>query len=168
MTLDLTGCYYRRLDTDGEFQVFESTELTASGWGPNLQHGSPPMALLLKAIEELPEPRESLRIGRVALDILGPVPLEPVRVRAWIERPGRRIVLAVAEMEARANGGYRAVARASASLSGPTGPHEYRPSGEPAAACEGWACTSSGSSSRTRRRKPSRCSTRSIRSIVPR
>lgn len=87
MTLDLTGCYYRRLDADGEFQVFESTELTASGWGPNLQHGSPPMALLLKAIEELPEPRENLRIGRVALDILGPVPLEPVRVRAWIERP---------------------------------------------------------------------------------
>ncbi len=108
MTLDLTGCYYRRLDADGEFQVFESTELTASGWGPNLQHGSPPMALLLKAIEELPEPRENLRIGRVALDILGPVPLEPVRVRAWIERPGRRIALAVAEMEARANGGYRA------------------------------------------------------------
>ncbi len=63
MTLDLTGCYYRRLDADGEFQVFESTELTASGWGPNLQHGSPPMALLLKAIEELPEPRETGYLG---------------------------------------------------------------------------------------------------------
>lgn len=112
----MSECYYRRLEADGDYQVFSSTKLTASGWGPNLQHGSPPMALLLKAIEELPEPHEHLRIGRVALDILGPIPLEAVRVRAWIERPGRRIALAVAEMEAPAVGGYRPVARASAWL----------------------------------------------------
>ena len=50
------GCHYHRLpggDSAGEYQVFESTDLTRSNWAPDIQHGSPPLALLTKAIEEL-------------------------------------------------------------------------------------------------------------------
>ena len=51
------------------------------------------------------------------MDILGAIPVAPVRVRAWVERPGSRISLLAAEMlAARAGGPDRAVARASAWL----------------------------------------------------
>jgi hypothetical protein len=38
-------CHYRRLAADGEFLVFESTDGTRSNWDPEIQHGSPPLAL---------------------------------------------------------------------------------------------------------------------------
>ena len=88
----MTDCYYRRLDDDGE--TFESTEITCSNWDSAIQHGSPPLALLTRAIEQQLQP--SLRIGRLTLDILGAVPVAPVKVRAWVERPGRRISLLAA------------------------------------------------------------------------
>jgi hypothetical protein len=88
--------HYRRLGTDGDWQLFDSTIGTASNWDVRIQHGSPPLALLTKAIEELCPP--GMRAGRLLLDILGAIPVAPVRVRAHIERPGTRICLAVAEM----------------------------------------------------------------------
>ncbi|HZQ30976.1 MAG TPA: acyl-CoA thioesterase domain-containing protein [Mycobacterium sp.] len=89
----MTDCYYRRLGPD----TFESTDITCSNWDPAIQHGSPPLALLTKAIEaQLVD--SGLRIGRLTLDILGAIPVAPVRVRAWVERPGRRISLRAAEM----------------------------------------------------------------------
>jgi hypothetical protein len=108
--------HYRRIGTDGEYQVFDSTDITRSNWDRELQHGSPPLALMTKLIEErVDNPR--LRIGRVSMDILGAIPVAPVRVRAWIERPGSRITLAAAEMLAAGpDGSDRAVARASAWL----------------------------------------------------
>ncbi|MDX1886684.1 thioesterase family protein [Mycolicibacterium sp. 120270] len=109
--------HYRRLGADGEFQVFESTDFTRSNWDPQIQHGSPPLALMTKLIEELSDKTagSAMRIGRVSMDILGAVPVAPVRVRAWVERPGNRIALLSAEMVAARPGGTdRAVARASA------------------------------------------------------
>ena len=53
----------------------------------------------------------------MTLDILGAIPVAPVKVRAWVERPGRRISLLVAEMiAARPGGPDRAVARVTAWL----------------------------------------------------
>lgn len=108
--------YYRRLPADGPFQVFESTEGTGSNWDVTIQHGSPPLALLTKAIEELAA-GSSLRVGRLMFDILGAIPVAPVKVRSWVERPGARISLMAAEMLAtRPDGTDRAVARLSAWL----------------------------------------------------
>jgi hypothetical protein len=108
--------HYRRLGTDGEYQLFESTDYTRSNWDREIQHGSPPLALMTKLIEELATD-PGLRIGRVSMDILGAIPVAPVRVRVWAERPGRRIALLAAEMVAgRPGGPDRAVARASAWL----------------------------------------------------
>lgn len=112
----MIGCHYRRLGTDGEYQLFESTPDTRSNWDESIQHGSPPLALLTKAIEELMA-GSGLRVGRLTLDILGAIPVAPVRVRTWVERPGSRISLAVAEMAAaRPDGEWRAVAKVSAWL----------------------------------------------------
>ncbi|MGY4712107.1 thioesterase family protein [Mycolicibacterium sp. CBM1] len=103
----MSACYYRRLGSDGDAQVFMSTDCTRSNWTPEIQHGSPPLALLTKAIEErLPA---GLRIGRLTLDILGAIPVTEVRVQTKVDRPGSRISLLSAEMSA-----DRPVARVSA------------------------------------------------------
>jgi hypothetical protein len=109
-------CLYRRVGADGEFQTFESTDGTRSNWDPEIQHGSPPLALLTKLIEELAAD-SGLRVGRLTLDILGAIPVTAVRARARVERPGARISIMAAEMLApRPDGGERAVARVTAWL----------------------------------------------------
>jgi Thioesterase-like superfamily len=108
----VSGCYYRELGSDGAYRLFESTDMTRSNWNPSIQHGSPPLALLTNAIEELLADTP-LRIGRLTLDILGAIPVSPVRVRAWVERPGKRIRLLAAEMTP-AGDDARAVARVTA------------------------------------------------------
>jgi hypothetical protein len=112
-------CLYRRLGADGEFQVFDSTDGTRSNWDAEIQHGSPPLALMTKLIEELAAGSgdPALRIGRLTLDILGAIPVTTVRVRAWVQRPGTRISIMAAEMLAsRQDGADRAVARVTAWL----------------------------------------------------
>ena len=109
-------CLYRRLPADGEFQVFESTDGTRSNWDPEIQHGSPPLALMTKLIEELAAD-SGLRVGRLTLDTLGAIPVTTVRTRACVERPGSRISLMAAEMLApRPDGAERVVARVTAWL----------------------------------------------------
>ena len=112
----MIDCHYRRIGVDGEFAIFDSTDGTRSNWDPEIQHGSPPLALMTKHIEALAGD-SGLRIGRLTLDILGAIPVARVRVRAWVDRPGKRISLMVAEMSAqRHDGDYRAVARVTAWL----------------------------------------------------
>jgi Thioesterase-like superfamily len=90
-------CLYRRLPTDGPLPVFAATDGTRSNWDPEIQHGSPPLALMTKIIEELAADTP-LRIGRLTLDILGAIPVVPLKVRAWTARPGARISLVCAEL----------------------------------------------------------------------
>ncbi len=112
----MIDCYYRRVGAEGELTVFDSTDGTRSNWDPEIQHGSPPLALMTKLIEELAS-GSGLRIGRLTLDILGAIPVTTVKVRAWVERPGKRISLMMAEMLAtRSDGVDRAVARVTAWL----------------------------------------------------
>jgi hypothetical protein len=116
----MIDCLYRRLPADGEFQAFESTDGTRSNWDREIQHGSPPLALMTKRIEELAAD-SGLRVGRLTLDILGAIPVTQVRVRAWVERPGSRISMMAAEMSApRPDGAERAVARVTAWLLAPS------------------------------------------------
>jgi hypothetical protein len=68
------------------------SELTRGPWDPGAQHAGPPSALLGRAIERR-EPREGMRIGRITLEILAPVPLAPLAVTAEVVRPGRSVEL---------------------------------------------------------------------------
>ncbi|WP_199742575.1 thioesterase family protein [Nocardia stercoris] len=71
---------------------FFSTELTRGPWSPDAQHAGPPSALLGHAIERC-APRPGFQVGRVAVEILGPVPLEPLTVRTRVVRSGRSVEL---------------------------------------------------------------------------
>ncbi len=89
----MSECYFRRTSEN----TYESTDFTRSNWTPEIQHGSPPLALLTKSIEEHLD-GSGLRIGRLTLDILGAIPVAPLRVQTSVPRPGKRIALVAAEM----------------------------------------------------------------------
>jgi hypothetical protein len=71
---------------------FLATAATAGPWNALAQHGGPPSALAVRDME-LHEPDERLRLARVSVDILGPVPVGEVTVRTRTVRPGRRVAL---------------------------------------------------------------------------
>src|SRR5687767_11613222 len=71
---------------------FAATALTIGPWDPGLQHPGPPAALLAREVERAGGV-EGGQAVRLAYDILGPVPVGPVRVRASVLRPGRRVEL---------------------------------------------------------------------------
>lgn len=89
----LNSAFYRPLGGG----VFASTEHTAGPWSPDAQHLGPPSALLVRAFEEVPGERPSL-LARVTIEVLGPVPLTELTVRAGLVRPGRAVELLSAEL----------------------------------------------------------------------
>ena len=111
------GCYSfgGTVEVDGvTFEQLEAGPHTSSAWGPHMQHGGPVTALLVRALERVGEP-EGRRIARVTTELLGVVPVGPVRVRAEVARPGRRVELLTAFLEApRPDGTWLLAARAGA------------------------------------------------------
>lgn len=79
--------------------TFIATGATAGPWSPDAQHGGPPSALAARALE-LHEADERQRLARVCIDILRPVPVGKVSVTTRTIRPGRRVTLAEAVLEA--------------------------------------------------------------------
>ena len=111
-TSALTSSFYVIQGTpEGSRERFSSLPTTAGPWGADSQHGGPPAALLTRAIERLPADTERV-VGRLTVELLGPVPVGPVAVEASVVRPGRSVDLCEATLydEQRA----RPVARASA------------------------------------------------------
>lgn len=76
---------------------FVAQPSTASPWGPSSQHGSPPSALLTRAIERLDTGADRV-VGRVTVELLGPVPVGPLSVSASVVRPGRSVELCEATL----------------------------------------------------------------------
>jgi hypothetical protein len=83
----VTGAFY---SLDGQRLV--PSGLTRGPWDPKAQHAGPPSALLARALERC-EPREGMRLGRITIEILGPVPLTPLTTSARVVRPGRSVEL---------------------------------------------------------------------------
>ena len=71
--------------------TFTSTPSTAGPWGPDSQHGGPPAALLTRAVERLERDGAERVVGRFTMELLGPVPVGPLRVEASVVRPGRTV-----------------------------------------------------------------------------
>ncbi|AFP40944.1 hypothetical protein MSMEI_4490 [Mycolicibacterium smegmatis MC2 155] len=112
----MIGCHYRRAGADRDYQLFESTADTRSNWDESIQHGSPPLALLTKAIEELMA-GSGLRVGRLTLDILGAIPVATVRVRVWVGAARfPHLARSRGDGASRPDGKWRAVAKVSAWL----------------------------------------------------
>lgn len=76
---------------------YRGTEAVVGAWDSRLSHGSPPAALLARAIERA-FPRPDARVARIAFDFHGPVPVGEVQLAAEQVRPGARIDLSRARL----------------------------------------------------------------------
>jgi len=95
---DLTRERAVRASTRSPGDLARPTELTRGPWDANAQHAGPPSALLARAIERC-EPRERARIGRITVEILVPIPIQPLTVSARVARPGRSVEMLEASLE---------------------------------------------------------------------
>ncbi|UDY37987.1 thioesterase family protein [Dermatobacter hominis] len=79
--------------------VWQPTDLTRGPWDPRACHGGAPAALITRALEAVPLPESKdgaavpMRLARVTIELVRPVPTTPLRVAAHVIRPGRRISL---------------------------------------------------------------------------
>ena len=87
--------------------VFRSTPHTVGPWAATDQHGGPPAALLVRALERV-LPVDGW-LARISVDLLSAIPVADLTVSASVVRPGRSVQLAVATLAA----GGRDVARAT-------------------------------------------------------
>lgn len=94
----MPGAFYEQVD-EGRF---ESSPLTAGPWSPDSQHAGPPSALLVRAMEQFERPA-GVRLSRVSVDVLGPIPVAPLDIEVHTIRPGRSVEL----LEATASVGGR-------------------------------------------------------------
>jgi hypothetical protein len=88
----VTDAFYS-LDRD----VAVPSEVTRGPWDPDAQHAGPPSALLARAIE-LCEPHRGVRVGRMTVEILAPVPIAPLTLSASVVRPGRSVEMVEASL----------------------------------------------------------------------
>lgn len=79
---------------DGVYEISgtiaDSRPHAGGPWDPTMQHGSAPAALAAWAVERL-ETRVPMQVVRLSIDLLKPVPVEPLEVRAEVIREGRKI-----------------------------------------------------------------------------
>jgi hypothetical protein len=61
-------------------------------WDPKLQHGAAPTSLICWAIERLPS-SVPMRVVRLTIDLLRPVPVAPLTIQSEVLREGRKIQL---------------------------------------------------------------------------
>ncbi len=91
------------MSTDSAFYLptgadrYHATRHSEGPWDPRYQHGGPPTALLAAAIERQAGD-DGLRIVRMTVEFLRPVPLAELTVRVATVRPGRRVQLVEAEL----------------------------------------------------------------------
>jgi hypothetical protein len=64
----------------------------AGPWDPSMQHGSPPAALAVWAAENIPT-AVPMRLARVTVDLMRPVPVAPLTIESEVLREGRKIQL---------------------------------------------------------------------------
>ena len=83
--MDLPDCLY-----EPENGLFLPTGLTRGPWDRRYQHAGPPAALLARAVERAGGVQPG-QAGRLAYDILRPVPLAPHRIALRTLRPGRNV-----------------------------------------------------------------------------
>jgi len=78
---------------------FVPTDLTRGPWTPEAQHGGPPAALLARTIDRVAG-GDAMTVARLTVELLRPVPVVPLVVRARTARPGRKVQLIEASLSA--------------------------------------------------------------------
>ena len=72
----------------------------AGPWDPGMQHGSPPASLVVWAAERIATP-VPMRIARVTVDLMRPVPVAPLAIQSEVVREGRKIQLCAVRLLAK-------------------------------------------------------------------
>ena len=81
----MTEAFFKQID-----DYYEPSEWCRGPWTPDAMHGSPPAALLGRALERS-APRDDALFVRASFELLGPVPIQPLKVQAEVVRPGRNV-----------------------------------------------------------------------------
>lgn len=89
----MRGAYFEPLGSDR----YRATAHTIGPWSPAAQHGGPPSALLAMAVHQALAP-SGLRLARVSVDLLGPVPVTELQVETEVLRSGRSVALVEARL----------------------------------------------------------------------
>jgi hypothetical protein len=77
-------------EPDGDTLV--PTALARGPWDPLAMHGGPPSALLARAVESVPTPADVVMpVARLTVELLRPIPLEPLVARTEVVRSGRNV-----------------------------------------------------------------------------
>ncbi|MEU3130895.1 thioesterase family protein [Streptomyces sp. NPDC006874] len=76
---------------------FASSPATAGPWSAKTQHGGPPSALMGRAMEQH-APRRGMRIARVTVELLRPVPVADLELEVRTVRSGGRTEILEGEM----------------------------------------------------------------------
>nr|WP_217352930.1 thioesterase family protein [Sphingomonas sp. ID1715] len=87
--------------------LIRATELAAGPWDARLQHGGAPSSLATWAAEQVPT-SAPMRIARVTVDLMRPVPVADLALETTVLREGRKIQL----VQVRLSNGDAEVARA--------------------------------------------------------
>jgi hypothetical protein len=75
-----------------EGAAVETSAAAGGPWNPKLQHGAAPSSLICWAIERLPAP-VPMRVARLTVDLMRPVPVAPLTIETKVLREGRKIQL---------------------------------------------------------------------------
>jgi hypothetical protein len=88
---------------------FVPTDLARGPWDPNAQHGGPSGALLAGLLEQH-EAGPPAHAVRMTVELLRPVPMQPIELRARTLRPGKKVQLVEGSVLADGNEVVRATA----------------------------------------------------------
>lgn len=76
----------------------EVREFAAGPWNTSMQHGGAPASLAVWAAEALPAPAP-MRVARLTVDLLRPVPIAPLKLRTEVLREGKKIQIVAVHLE---------------------------------------------------------------------
>ena len=68
--------------------IAHTSETAGGPWDPKLQHGAAPSSLICWAVERLPAP-VPMRVARITVDLMRPVPVAPLAIETEVLREGR-------------------------------------------------------------------------------
>ncbi len=77
----------------------ETRHWAGGPWNPQQQHGAAPASLAAYVAEQVPT-AQPMRVARLALDLLRPVPIAPLEITTEVVREGRKIQLVAIHLSA--------------------------------------------------------------------
>jgi hypothetical protein len=84
-------------EPDGDLMV--ASPFSVGPWSPTMQHGGAPASLVVRMAERVPT-ASPMRIARLTIDLMRPVPVAPLEVATEVVREGRKIQLVQVSLRA--------------------------------------------------------------------